>query len=78
MNSLKHHKIEVSGTKGWENAQATAGGINLYEVDNATLKSKINPKISFCGEILDVVGECGGYNLTWAWISGFVAGSNCL
>ncbi len=78
VNSLKHHKVEVSGTKGWENAQATAGGINLYEVDNATLKSKINPKISFCGEILDVVGECGGYNLTWAWISGFVAGSNCL
>lgn len=68
-------RFAVTGTKGWENAQATAGGIPLDEVDIDTLRSKFDSRIGFCGEILDVAGECGGFNLTWAWASGFVCGS---
>lgn len=76
--SLKHYRVEITGTKGWENAQATAGGILLSETESYTLRSKIDERVSFCGEILDVVGECGGYNLTWAWASGYAAGTNIL
>lgn len=73
---LKGLKAPITGTKGWENAQATAGGIELSDVDGKTLRSRLDERIGFCGEILDVVGDCGGYNLSWAWASGFVCGSN--
>ena len=46
----------------------------LDGVDPKTLASKADKRVAFCGEILDVVGDCGGYNLTWAWSSRFVAG----
>lgn len=75
VGAIKYSKVEVIGTKGWENAQATLGGISLNEVDSDTLRSKINGRVAFCGEILDVVGDCGGYNLTWAWASGYVCGT---
>ena len=73
---LKHFSVEVTDTKGWENAQSTYGGVALDEVDAHTLISKKNEKISFCGEVLDVAGDCGGYNLTWAWSSGYVSGKH--
>ena len=73
-SSIKRNKVEIIGTKGWENAQATKGGIALDGIDAKTLASKKDKRVAFCGEILDVVGDCGGYNLTWAWSSGFVAG----
>lgn len=75
-NALKNWKLEIIGTKGWENAQATAGGIRTSEVNSCTLRSKIDSRVGFCGEILDVAGDCGGYNLSWAWASGFVCGSH--
>lgn len=74
VTALKYSTVEVVGTKGWENAQATLGGVALDEVDSLTLRSKLNSRVSFCGEVLDVAGDCGGYNLTWAWASGFVCG----
>lgn len=73
---LKSYRAEVTGTKEWENAQATAGGVVLSEIDQNTLQSKKDRRVAFCGEVLDVCGDCGGYNLTWAWASGYVAGRN--
>jgi len=58
----------------WNNAQVTAGGIKTCEVDENTLESKLCKGLYFTGEILDIDGDCGGYNLQWAWTSGYVAG----
>ncbi|MFL0252754.1 NAD(P)/FAD-dependent oxidoreductase [Clostridium neuense] len=71
---LKKWVFVVSGTNSFENSQVTTGGINTKEVDHKTLQSKIVPGLYFCGEILDVDGDCGGFNLQWAWSSGFLAG----
>ena len=58
----------------WPEAQVTAGGVALDEVDAGTLESRLVPGLFFCGEVLDVDGDCGGFNLQWAWSSGYVAG----
>ncbi len=71
---LKNWSLPVRGTMPWPEAQVTAGGIDLNEVDAATLESRRVPGLFFCGEILDVDGDCGGFNLQWAWSSGYVAG----
>jgi predicted Rossmann fold flavoprotein len=71
---LKKWSLTVSGTMPWPEAQITAGGIALDEVDPATLESRLIPGLYFCGEVLDVDGDCGGFNLQWAWSSGYVAG----
>ena len=55
-------------------AQVTAGGILTEELKNDTLESKFIPGFYFAGEIIDIDGMCGGYNLQWAWSSGYVAG----
>ena len=73
---LKKWKFEVSGTNSVSNAQVTAGGINTTEINPQTLESNIVPNLYFAGEILDVDGDCGGFNLQWAWSSGAVAGIN--
>jgi predicted flavoprotein YhiN len=54
----------------------TAGGVNTDEIDPKTLESKIVPGLFFCGEVLDIDGDSGGYNLQFAWSSGRVAGIN--
>jgi predicted Rossmann fold flavoprotein len=59
---------------GWVQAQTTAGGVDLKQVFPADMQSKICPGLYFSGEILDVHGDCGGYNLMWAWSSGILAG----
>ncbi|ABK60706.1 MULTISPECIES: NAD(P)/FAD-dependent oxidoreductase [Clostridium] len=74
---LKDWRFNVTGTNGFNNAQVTAGGVNTKEVDESTLESKIVPNLYFCGEILDVDGDCGGFNLQWAWASA-LAVSNVL
>ncbi|MBU3201876.1 NAD(P)/FAD-dependent oxidoreductase [Clostridium estertheticum] len=73
---LKHWQFEVSGTNSFSNAQVTAGGINTKEINPRTLESNIIKNLFFAGEILDVDGDCGGFNLQWAWSSGAVAGRN--
>ena len=73
---LKQWKFEVSGTNSFSNAQVTAGGINTKEINPQTLESNIVPNLYFAGEILDVDGDCGGFNLQWAWSSGAIAGMN--
>jgi predicted Rossmann fold flavoprotein len=73
---LKNWSLEISGTMPWPEAQVTAGGVDLRDVDPETLESKLVPGLYFCGEILDVDGDCGGFNLQWAWSSGWIAGQS--
>lgn len=71
---LKAWRFPVAATKGWNEAEFTSGGIDVNEVNPQTLESKLHRGVYFAGEVLDVDGERGGYNLAWAWASGFVAG----
>ena len=71
---LKEWKFEVTGHNSWQQAQSTAGGIKLSEVNPKTLESLKVKGLYFAGEILDVDGDCGGFNLQWAWSSGYTAG----
>lgn len=72
---VKSFSLRVTETNSFEQAQVCCGGIDTQEVDPETLESSYIPGLYFAGEILDVDGMCGGYNLQWAWSSGFVAGS---
>jgi predicted Rossmann fold flavoprotein len=69
----KAFPIEITGTTGFTNAQATAGGADLSEFTE-TMESRLCPRLFAVGEVLDVCGECGGFNLHWAWASGAAAG----
>lgn len=71
---LKGWRFEVEGTRGFRDAQVTAGGVMLNQVREDTMESKIQPGLYLCGELLDVDGRCGGYNLQWAFASGYAAG----
>lgn len=73
-DTLKAWRFPVTGTQGWDNAQVTGGGITLSEVDAVTMQSKAQPGLFLAGEVLDVAGDCGGFNLHWAWCSGIRAG----
>ena len=66
--------LPVEGTLGWEQAQVTAGGVPLCEIDLGTMESRICPGLYICGELLDADGRCGGYNLHWAFCTGAAAG----
>jgi predicted Rossmann fold flavoprotein len=66
--------LPVKGTEGFDNAQVTAGGLRTADFDPHTLESRLVPGLFACGELLDVDGDCGGYNLQWAWASGRLAG----
>ena len=71
---IKHFAVTIIGNKSFEQAQICVGGIDTSEVCPVTLESLLHPKLYFAGEVLDVDGICGGYNLQWAWSSGYVAG----
>lgn len=71
---LKYYPISVTGVMGMEQAQVTAGGILTSEFRPDTLESRLNPGLFATGEVLDIDGDCGGYNLQWAWSSGRLAG----
>ena len=73
---VKALEVELTEPMGMENAQVTAGGVLTDDFDPYTLESKKIPGLFVCGELLDVDGDCGGYNLQWAWSSGCVAGRN--
>ncbi len=68
--------LTVSGTEGFEKSMATSGGVSISQVRSDTLESSLVPGLYFAGELLDVLGPCGGYNLQWAFSSGFLAGSS--
>lgn len=71
---LKHVIIDLTDTEGFEKAQTSAGGVNTAEINAETLESYLVPGLYFAGEVIDIDGMCGGYNLQWAWSSGYVAG----
>lgn len=75
-DKIKSLEFEVTGCSSWNSAQVTSGGIHGSCVDES-LQSVRDKGIYFCGEILDADGDCGGYNLQWAWSSGLWAGKNC-
>ncbi len=74
-DTIKGWEFEITGTNGWHQAQVTAGGINTKEFNPSTMESILCDGLYAAGEILDVDGDCGGFNLQWAWSSGFVAGT---
>ena len=69
-----HFALPITGTCGFDQAQVTAGGLETSEFDPRTLQSRLVPGLYACGELLDIDGDCGGYNLQWAWSSGRLAG----
>ena len=77
VRSLTSFKIKIDGTKSFEYSQTTSGGVNIDEVNLETMESLLVKNLYFTGEILDINGDCGGYNLTFAFTSGMVAGSSC-
>ena len=74
--SLKEFRLHVKDTKGFKNAEVSAGGVNVDEINQQSLESKLQKGLFFSGEVLDVDGDCGGYNLHWAWASGFCVGKS--
>ncbi len=74
--AIKRFEIKLDEPMGMDHAQVTAGGVITDEFDPATMESKLVPGLYACGEVLDIDGDCGGYNLQWAWSSGIVAGTH--
>ena len=72
---LKDLRFTVRGTRGWNDAQVTRGGVELDEVKEDTMESKLVNGLYFAGEVLDYDGPCGGWNLHYAWQTGLRAGS---
>lgn len=74
VNACKRFTLKLLGTEGFDSAQITAGGIRTAGFDPETMQSWFMPRLFVCGELLDIDGDCGGYNLQWAWASGHMAG----
>lgn len=74
LSVLKNFSVSVKDTKKFEQAQVCAGGVSAKEISPDTMESKFHPNLYFAGELIDVDGACGGYNLQWAWTSGYLAG----
>lgn len=74
--NVKQMRIQIIDTNTFEQAQVTAGGVSLQEIHMETMESKIQPGCYLTGELLDADGDCGGYNLMWAWETGRRAGRN--
>ncbi|MBO5868285.1 MAG: aminoacetone oxidase family FAD-binding enzyme [Oscillospiraceae bacterium] len=71
---IKGLEISLTEPLGMDSAQVTAGGVLTEQCDENTMESRIVPGLYACGEVLDIDGDCGGYNLQWAWSSGRMAG----
>ena len=71
----KGFALPITGVCGFDQAQVTAGGLRCGEFDPHTMESRLVPGFYACGEVLDIDGDCGGYNLQWAWSSGHAAGA---
>lgn len=72
---MKKFSLTITGTNGFDQAQVMAGGVDVREVNPDTLESVLVKGLFCTGELLDVDGTCGGYNLQWAWTSGWTAGN---
>ena len=74
--TLKHFPATITESRGYDFAQVCAGGVSLKSIQPDSLESKRHPGLYFAGEILDADGICGGYNLQWAWATGYIAGTH--
>lgn len=74
IDKIKCWSFDAQGTMSWNNAQVTAGGVRTKEVSPTTMESKLIKGLYIIGEVLDIDGDCGGFNLQWAWSSGYAAG----
>ena len=74
--SLKCWQLPVTGVQGWDGAQVTGGGVPLAEVQPGSFASRLQPGLYLTGELLDAAGDCGGFNLHWAFGSGMLAGQS--
>jgi predicted Rossmann fold flavoprotein len=77
LQALTGMKLTITNTEGFDRAMITRGGVSLKEVDRGTLQSKLLKGLYFAGEVLDLDGPCGGYNLQWAFSSGMLAADSC-
>jgi predicted flavoprotein YhiN len=73
-NKIHNWKIRPEGTEDYNKAEITCGGIDTAELSSKTMGTKKVPGLFFIGEVVDIAGQLGGYNLQWAWSSGFAAG----
>ena len=73
---LTDWRFTIRGTKSWPSAQVTAGGVDTKEIDPETMESKLVSDLYLAGEIMDIDGLCGGFNLQWAWTTGYLAGQS--
>ncbi len=73
---IRRCRLDIDGTGGVSESQVLCGGVDTRELDPETLRSKRCENLWFCGEIVDIDGKCGGYNLQWAWTSGYLAGKS--
>ncbi len=76
LHELQNLKLTITGTLGFEVAMVTSGGVDLKEIDPRTMKSKLIDNLYFAGEVLDIDGPTGGYNLQVAWSTGYLAGKS--
>ena len=76
IKNLRSFVVPIVGTKDFDSCQICSGGVSLQEIDSHTMESKLVPDLYIVGELLDMNGKCGGYNLTECWISGMLAGKS--
>jgi len=73
-DKIESFRLNIIDTESFDKAQVCTGGVSLSQINTTTFESKIVPNLYFVGEVLDVDGKCGGFNLAFAWISGYLAG----
>ena len=76
VSAIREFPLEVQDGMSFSQAQVCSGGVDTSQVNSQTMESKLCKGLYFAGELLDIDGTCGGYNLQWAWSSGAVAGKN--
>ena len=74
--ALMGYRLHIAGVKGFDQAQVSAGGLDCSSFDSRTLESRRIPGLHATGEVLNVDGDCGGFNLMFAWATGILAGEN--
>ncbi len=77
-NQILNWKFEVKDTHGFRHAEVAGGGVDLSEINPKTMESLKKKNLYFCGEVLDVVGQRGGYNFAWAWASGYTCSKDII
>jgi predicted Rossmann fold flavoprotein len=73
-DKIENFRLSIIDTESFDKSQVCTGGVSLSEINPITLESSIVSNLYFVGEVLDVDGKCGGFNLAFAWISGYIAG----